>query len=76
VSKDLTGTKIDRLRALTAAYRDARETFEVHRDRWQEAIVALVDEGAKPADVGAVVGVTAQRVQAIVARIYARDDQS
>lgn len=73
MSDEITGTKVDRLRSITTAYRDAKEAFEVQRDRWQDAIVELVDEGMRPADVAQVVGVTPQRVQAIVARVYAQD---
>jgi hypothetical protein len=74
VSNEITGTTTERLRALSVSYRDAKETFEAHRDRWHEAIVDAVDGGMTPAQVGGIVGVTPQRIQAIIARIYAQAD--
>jgi hypothetical protein len=74
VSNEITGTTTERLRALTTTYRDAKETFEAHRDRWQQAIVDAVDDGMTPAQVGGIVGVSPQRIQAIIARIYAQAD--
>lgn len=73
MSDDVTGTRVERLDALTTSYRDATETWERHRDRWQDAIVEAVDAGMKPADVGRRVGISPQRVLAIVARVYARE---
>ena len=69
---DVSESISERLTAATAAYRDAKETFEVHRDRWHELITEAVDAGMKPAHVGQVVGVTPQRILAIVARVYSR----
>jgi predicted transcriptional regulator len=63
----------DQLRELTTRYRDAVETFDVHRDAWQEAITDAVDGGMKAKDVGAIVGVSEQRVRAIIARVYAQN---
>jgi hypothetical protein len=64
----------DELRARTTTYRDAKETFEAQRDRWHDAITDAVDAGAKPAHVAQLVGVTPQRILAIVARVYSRAD--
>lgn len=74
MSDAITGTTTERLTALSVSYRDAKETFEHHRDRWQQAIVDAVDAGMTPAQVGALVGVTPQRIQAIIARIYSQAD--
>jgi transposase-like protein len=71
---DVTLNTDEQLRALSVSYRDAKETFEVHRDKWQNAITQAVDQGMKPADVARVVGVTPQRILAIVARVYSRDE--
>lgn len=60
------------LLAVTVQYRDAKETFERHRDRWHEAIVALVDAGATPRQVADLVQVAPQRINAIIARVYSR----
>jgi hypothetical protein len=73
-SKDISNSTAERLAALSETYRDAKETFERHRDRWHEAITEAVDAGMKPADVAGIVKVSPQRVQAILARVYARDD--
>lgn len=64
----------DELKSRTTTYRDSKETFEVHRDAWHEAITDAVDEGVKPAHVAQLVGVTPQRILAIVARVYSRED--
>ena len=70
---DVSESITERLAAATAAYRDAKETFEVHRDRWHELITEAVDAGMKPAQVGALVGVSSQRIGTIVARVYSHD---
>lgn len=60
------------LRNRTVTYRDAKELYEAQRDAWHAAIVAAVDAGMKPREVGQVVGVTPQRILAITARVYSR----
>ena len=69
---DVSESISERLAAATVAYRDAKETFEVHRDHWHDLITEAVDAGMKPAQVGQLVGVTPQRILAIVARVYGR----
>lgn len=64
--------QIEKLRRLTIAYRDAKETLERHRDRWQQAIVDAVDDGMRPTDAGNIVGVSRARIDAIIARVYSR----
>lgn len=66
----------ERLEKLTRTYRDAEEAYQAHRDRWQQAITDAIDDGMRPADVGRIVGVTQQRILAIVQRIYSKDDQA
>ncbi len=63
---------VDRLKNVTAAYRDATETWETHRDKWQEAVTDAVDKGLGVPAVAEIAGVTRARVFAIVARVYAR----
>lgn len=72
-TQDVTGATNERLGALTTIYNDAKEAFEVARDKWQEAIVDAVDDGAKPKIVGDIVGVSEQRIRAIIARVYGRN---
>lgn len=72
---EVSGNTRERLEKLSETYRDAKEVFEVHRDKWHRAITDAVDDGMRPADVGRIVGVTQQRVLAIVARVYTKDDQ-
>jgi hypothetical protein len=68
---DISGTTTERLRALTVAYKDAEEVWERCRDKWQIAIRDAVDDiGMSPANVGGIVGVTAQRINAIIERVY------
>lgn len=62
-----TGESLDKL---TETYRDAKTMFEAHRDRWHEGITEAVDEGMRPAEVARIVGVSPQRILAIVARVY------
>lgn len=64
----------DELKSRTTTYRDAKETFETHRDAWHKAITEAVDAGVKPAHVAQIVGVTPQRVLAIVVRVYSHDN--
>jgi len=71
--QEVTGTMNERLAALTTIYTDAKEAFEAARDKWQEAIVDAVDDGARPKIVGDIVGVSEQRIRAIIARIYGRN---
>lgn len=72
-AEEVTGTINERLAALTVIYTDAKEAFEAARDRWQELIVDAVDAGAKPQVVADLVGVSEQRIRAIIARIYGRN---
>lgn len=74
MSRTISTNRADQLAALTTTYRDAKESFERHRDRWHDAITDAVDEGLKPSDVAELVGVTPQRVQAIVARVYSHSE--
>ena len=73
---DVTGTTRERLSALTVRYNDAKEAFERHRDDWQREIRDAVDEvGMRPAIVAEIVGVTPQRIQAILERVYRALDE-
>lgn len=74
MSRTITTNRAEELTALTTTYRDAKEAFERHRDRWHDAITDAVDEGMKPADVAGLVHVSPQRVQAIVTRVYSRTE--
>lgn len=74
MSRTITPNRAEELTVLTTTYRDAKESFERHRDRWHDAITAAVDDGMKPSDVGHLVGVSPQRIQAIVARVYSRSE--
>lgn len=71
MSKQIATPVVETLTALTVTYRDAKETYEAHRDRWHAAINDAIEQGMKPADVAAVIKVSPQRVQAIVTRVYA-----
>lgn len=59
-----------RLANATVSYRDATETWEAHRDKWQQLITDAVDQGMGLAQVAKLAGISAPRVLAIVARVY------
>lgn len=72
-STTIDASRAEHLAALTTAAHDARETYERHRDRWHQAIADAVDDGLTLAQVGRIVGLTPQRINAIVVRVYSRN---
>jgi hypothetical protein len=68
-----TETAVSELAALVATYRDAEHTLDVTRRRLHERIVDAVDlDGLPIPRVARAVGVSRQRIHAIIVRTEAR----
>lgn len=62
----------EQLGRLAAVYRDSKDNYEGKRDALHDAIVQAVDAGASVARVARLVGVSPQRVYAIIQRVDGR----
>jgi hypothetical protein len=68
----ITPEVVELLKNETVAYKDAKELYRVHSDRWQDAICTAVDEGASLAMVAELAQISQSRVHAIVANVTSR----